>query len=108
MTALAPPVPSESVHTAPVRSSVAAGRIALGALILRDLVVLRKHLFEFVVRTLVQPFLLCFVFLYVFPKIGQGIGGASNPEAQSAFAKGNNGGFACLKAAHAQYREGHE
>ena len=36
---------------------------------------LRKHLVEFVVRTLVQPFLLCFVFLYVFPKIGQGIGG---------------------------------
>ncbi len=77
---------SEAVHTAPVRSPMAAGRIALWALILRDLVVLRKHLFEFVVRTLVQPFLLCFVFLYVFPKIGQGIGGASNPAAQSAFA----------------------
>ena len=58
----------------------------VGALILRDLVVLRKHLFEFVVRTLVQPFLLCFVFLYVFPKIGQGIGGGSDPAAQSAFA----------------------
>jgi ABC-2 type transport system permease protein len=42
---------------------------------------------EFVVRTLVQPFLLCFVFLYVFPKIGQGIGGASGvPGAESAFA----------------------
>ena len=37
--------------------------------------VLRKHLGEFVLRTLIQPFLLCFVFLYVFPKIGQGIGG---------------------------------
>ena len=86
MTAVAPSVPSEAVHTAPVRSSMAAGRIALGALILRDLVVLRKHLFEFVVRTLVQPFLLCFVFLYVFPKIGQGIGGGSDPAAQSAFA----------------------
>jgi hypothetical protein len=24
------------------------------------------------------------------------------------FAKGNNGGYACLKAAHAQYREVHE
>ncbi len=47
--------------------------------------VLRKHLFEFVARTLIQPFLLCFVFLYVFPKIGQGIGGA-NPVEQSAFA----------------------
>ena len=86
MTAVAPSEPFEAVHTAPVRTSMAAGRIALGALILRDLVVLRKHLFEFVVRTLVQPFLLCFVFLYVFPKIGQGIGGGSDPAAQSAFA----------------------
>ena len=29
-------------------------------------------------------------------------------KAQANFAKGNNGGYACLKAAHAQYREGHE
>jgi ABC-2 type transport system permease protein len=86
MTAVAPTVPPESISTTPIRSSMAAGRIALWALILRDLVVLRKHLFEFVVRVLVQPFLLCFVFLYVFPKIGQGIGGAANPVAQSAFA----------------------
>ena len=49
--------------------------MALRALILRDLVVLKKNFVEFAVRTLVQPFLLCFVFLYVFPKIGQGIGG---------------------------------
>lgn len=27
---------------------------------------------------------------------------------QSNFAKGSNGGYACAKAAHAQYREGHE
>jgi ABC-2 type transport system permease protein len=73
------------VHMRPEHSAMAAGRTALWALILRDLVVLRKHLFEFVARTLIQPFLLCFVFLYVFPKIGQGIGGA-NPVEQSAFA----------------------
>ena len=48
--------------------------------------VLRKHLVEFVIRVLVQPFLLCFVFLYVFPKIGQGIGGGGGPVAESAFA----------------------
>jgi ABC-2 type transport system permease protein len=59
----------------PARSVTAASRTALGALLLRDLVVLRKNLREFVLRTLIQPFLLCFVFLYVFPKIGQGIGG---------------------------------
>ena len=27
---------------------------------------------------------------------------------QANFAKSNNGGYACAKAAHAQYREGHE
>jgi len=32
---------------------------------------------EFIPRTLLQPFLLVFVFTYVFPKIGQGVGGAS-------------------------------
>jgi ABC-2 type transport system permease protein len=58
----------------PPRSTFEASRIALQALILRDLVVLKKHFMEFVVRTLVQPFLLVFVFLYVFPKIGQGVG----------------------------------
>jgi len=42
----------------------------------RDLLVLRKHLVEFVLRVLIQPFLLVFVFLYVFPTIGQGIGGS--------------------------------
>jgi len=74
-----------SVSLQPEHTVFGAGRSALWALILRDLVVLRKHLFEFVARTLIQPFLLCFVFLYVFPKIGQGIGGA-DPKAQSAFA----------------------
>ena len=29
-------------------------------------------------------------------------------KAQAAFAKGNNGGYACMKAAHAQYRESHD
>jgi ABC-2 type transport system permease protein len=75
------------VATAPTRTATAASWTALRALVLRDLVVLRKDFKVFVVRTLVQPFLLCFVFLYVFPKIGQGIGGASGvPGAESAFA----------------------
>ncbi len=74
------------VALAPGRSAAAASRTALRALIQRDLVVLWKHKFEFTVRTLVQPFLLCFVFLYVFPKIGQGIGASRVPGAESAFA----------------------
>src|SRR5208283_571742 len=70
----------------PTRSVAAASWTALGALLLRDLVVLRKHVWEFVLRTLIQPFLLCFVFLYVFPKIGQGVGGGQGAAAESAFA----------------------
>src|SRR6201988_1487601 len=64
----------------------ARGRAAPGARRLRALVVSRKDLRVFVLRTLIQPFLLCFVFLYVFPKIGQGIGG-DGPVPQSAFRK---------------------
>src|SRR5258707_13378776 len=55
------------------------------ALLLRDMTVLRKNLKEFIPRTVLQPFLLVFVFTYVFPKIGQGIGGAAHggPAAES-------------------------
>jgi ABC-2 type transport system permease protein len=77
---------SGGLELTPTRSTTAASRTSLRALIQRDLVVLWKHKVEFTVRTLVQPFLLCFVFLYVFPKIGQGIGGGSAPGAESAFA----------------------
>jgi ABC-2 type transport system permease protein len=79
------PVQTEHIGDRPLRSVTAASATALGALMLRDVVVLRKHFWEFVLRTLIQPFLLCFVFLYVFPQIGQGIGGQSPAEA-SAFA----------------------
>jgi ABC-2 type transport system permease protein len=77
--------PAGRIGGGPTRSVAAASWTALGALMLRDLVVLRKHLWEFVLRTIIQPFLLCFVFLYVFPKIGQGIGG-HGAVAESAFA----------------------
>ena len=70
----------------PARSTMAASRTALLALVLRDLTVLRKHSLEFVIRVLVQPFLLVFVFLYVFPTIGQGVGGGGGKVAESAFA----------------------
>jgi len=77
--------PAQRIGGGPTRSVAAASWTALGALMLRDLVVLRKHIWEFALRTIIQPFLLCFVFLYVFPKIGQGIGG-HGPVEQSAFA----------------------
>jgi ABC-2 type transport system permease protein len=83
----APSVPARApIRIEPARSTFAASRTALLALILRDLVVLRKNFAEFVIRTLVQPFLLVFVFLYVFPTIGQGVGGGGGKVAESAFA----------------------
>lgn len=76
----------ERIVVEPARSAAAASRLAFRALILRDLIVLRKNLGEFVTRTLIQPFLLVFVFLYVFPTIGQGVGGSGGKSAESAFA----------------------
>jgi len=51
---------------------------AFKALLLRDAFVLRRSLSQFIPRTVLQPLLLVFVFAYVFPKIGQGIGGDSS------------------------------
>ena len=58
------------------RSAVSASWTAFKAQLLRDLVVLRKNLSVFIPRTILQPFLLVFVFLYVFPKIGTSVGGS--------------------------------
>lgn len=63
------------------------GRLAgyarvIGTLLLRDLAVLRKNVWFFLIRVIMQPLLLVFVFTYVFPKIGQGIGGGSSGQVQ--------------------------
>jgi ABC-2 type transport system permease protein len=65
----------------PLRQSRVA---TFGALVLRDLTVLRKNWKEFLPRTILQPLLLVFVFTYVFPKIGQGVGGGANAAAFSS------------------------
>ena len=67
-------------------SAARSSRIAFGALLLRDLWVLRKNLRAFIPRTIVQPLLLCFVFLYVFPTIGTGVGGGRGGASESDFA----------------------
>ncbi|MDH6109470.1 ABC-2 type transport system permease protein [Kitasatospora sp. MAP12-15] len=75
-----------AITVQPTRSVFAASRSALGALIKRDLLVLRKHAAEFAARTIMQPLLLVFVFLYVFPTIGQGVGGGGGKAGESNFA----------------------
>jgi ABC-2 type transport system permease protein len=60
-----------------LKSSRASSRRAFGALLHRDVVVLGKDKWMFIGRTVMQPLLLIFVFTYVFPKIGQSIGGSS-------------------------------
>src|SRR5262249_48301620 len=66
----------------PQRRPAAPTGVAFRALLLRDATVLRKTLNEFIPRTLLQPFLLVFVFTYVFPKIGQGVGGSGAGESE--------------------------
>jgi ABC-2 type transport system permease protein len=61
---------------APARSKRAAATVAFRALLVRDVQVLRKTFVAFLMRTVTQPLLIVFVFAYVFPKIGQGVGGS--------------------------------
>jgi ABC-2 type transport system permease protein len=60
---------------APTRSKRSAAFVAFRALLVRDVQVLRKTFVAFLMRTVTQPLLIVFVFAYVFPKIGQGVGG---------------------------------
>jgi ABC-2 type transport system permease protein len=64
-----------------LRPSTQASLTAFKALLLRDLHVLRKTLWQFAIRTVMQPLMLVFVFTYVFPKIGEGVGGSAAGQA---------------------------
>ena len=68
---------------AELRSTRRAATQSFGALLLRDMRVLRKQIVPFLMRTIMQPLLMVFVFAYVFPKIGQGVGGS--PESAAFF-----------------------
>ena len=73
------PVGTEGRHRASAakpRSSNLLTVRCVGGLLLRDIAVLRHNLSEFAMRTLVQPAMFIFVFAYLFPHIGQGIGGS--------------------------------
>ena len=74
----------ESMALPHTRRAVSASWTAFKVQLVRDLLVLRKNLNVFIPRTILQPFLLVFVFLYVFPKIGTSVGGTG--AAASGFA----------------------
>jgi len=73
---------------ATLSSSRASSRRAFGALLRRDLTVLGKDKWMFIGRTVMQPLLLIFVFTYVFPKIGEAIGGSHGASAFSTLLVG--------------------
>ena len=73
--------PAETRYVMRLRATRSASLTAFRAMLLRDLRVLEKELGPFLMRTIMQPFLLLFVFAYVFPKIGQGVGGTAAAEA---------------------------
>ena len=79
MTATRPPRVDRVAIEQPARRHSSAFR----ALLSRDFYVLTRNLKEFIPRTVLQPLLLVFVFTYVFPKIGQGIGGQAGRRSSS-------------------------
>jgi len=96
-TPMAPPAtlatPPTTIRPAPAPAPepMPPPRLALGAmlattraLVERDLAVLFRDLPAFLLRTAMQPALFAFVFAYVFPRIGQGIGGARDSAAFAA------------------------
>ena len=76
MTSAATTVPTGTAGVKPVRPRIRRGAVLRGML-LRDLTVLDKQLGEFLHNTVTQPLFLVFVFTYLFPLIGQGVGGSS-------------------------------
>ena len=70
----------------PAQHSLPSPARVLFALYSRDIWVLRKDLGQFLLRVVMQPLLFTFVFAYVFPKIGQGIGPTQRTPGSPSFA----------------------
>jgi ABC-2 type transport system permease protein len=68
----------EDVHgLRELRPAAQAYRAAFIGLLSRDMYLLRKDFKVFLMRTVIQPLLLVFVFTYVFPRTGQSVGGST-------------------------------
>lgn len=68
---------ANTTATAPAAKQGAMYARAFGGLLLRDLHVLKREIFPFLVRIGMNPLLFLFIFTYVFPRMGQG--GAVSP-----------------------------
>jgi hypothetical protein len=68
------------------RSAAAAALAAFGALLARDLAVLRRQPADFLTRTIVQPVLFVFVLGYVSRRIGQPAAGSATQTATTLLA----------------------
>ena len=72
----------EPARPAPALAATMQFRSAF-ALVSRDVAVLFQNAFTFVLRTAMQPALFAFVFAYVFPRIGFGVGGSGRSGSSS-------------------------
>jgi ABC-2 type transport system permease protein len=81
---------------AQLRPAREASLSAFKAMLLRDVAVLRSNLYSFILRTVMQPLLFVFVFTYVFPKIGQGIGGTQGQASFSSLLVPGVVAIACI------------
>jgi ABC-2 type transport system permease protein len=79
-----------------LRPAREASLSAFKAMLLRDVAVLRSNLYSFILRTVMQPLLFVFVFTYVFPKIGQGIGGTQGQASFSSLLVPGVVAIACI------------
>ncbi len=80
------PIPQATHEATPGKWTV-YGR-AFAGLFVRDLYVLRRELFPFVIRVCMNPLLFLFVFTYIMPHMSGGA--AMNPTAQMAASGGGN------------------
>lgn len=78
MTTAAPPITVAGDPTPAVDKPCPSAWSVWHGLLLRDLTVLDKSLGEFLHNTVTQPALLVFVFTYLLPRIGQGMGGGTD------------------------------
>lgn len=73
------PLGHGELSVTPVDAIVRPGFLAL---LRRDFVVLDKSLKEFLIGTIIQPLLLIFTLTWIFPAIGQGVGGETGASAR--------------------------